>query len=193
MTDGNFLSDPGSNPPEGIDAMLQTHGPRIFALAVRLCGNRTDGEDLAQETFVQAFRRRDQFRGEADLGSWIYRICVNLWKNRVRYEKRRFFWQHRPLEIRDADGEVRPMEIADPSDATDAPAELDERQRLVRHALEALEPHERAVIVLRDMEDKSYEEIAAFLELPLGTVKSRIARAREALKEKLEPLLGEQP
>lgn len=85
------------------------------------------------------------------------------------------------------------MEIADPSDATDGPAELDERQRLVRRALNALEPHERAVIVLRDMEDKSYEEIAACLDLPLGTVKSRIARAREALKEKLEPLLGEQP
>ncbi|HMX93636.1 MAG TPA: sigma factor, partial [Elusimicrobiota bacterium] len=60
MTEGNFFPGTGSNPPEGIDAMLQTHGPRIFALAVRLCGNRTDGEDLAQETFLQAFRRRDQ-------------------------------------------------------------------------------------------------------------------------------------
>lgn len=173
--------------------MLETHGPRIFALAVRLCGNRTDGEDLAQETFLQAHRRRGQFRGEADVGSWVYRICVNLWKNRVRYEKRRFFWQHRPLEVRDADGDVRPMEIPDPADRTDAPAEAAERHALVRRAIDALEPHERAVLVLRDMEDRSYEEIAALLELPLGTVKSRIARAREALKEKLAPLLGDQP
>ncbi len=193
MAFGNFFENPASHPSEDFDAMLQTHGPKIFALAVRLCGNRSDGEDLAQETFVQAYRRRDQFRGEADVGSWVHRICVNLWKNRVRYEKRRFFWQHRPLETEGPDGEIRSLEIADPRDSTETPAEVEERRRLVRKALDNLEPHERGVLILRDMEDKTYEEIGELLGLPLGTVKSRIARAREALKERLRPLLGEHP
>ena len=83
------------------------------------------------------------------------------------------------------------MEIVDPKDVTEAPAQLNERQRQVQAALAALDGPERAILVLRDMEDKSYEEIAELLDLPLGTVKSRIARARDALRKKLEPILGD--
>jgi RNA polymerase sigma-70 factor (ECF subfamily) len=190
--DGNILEDSGSKLEErDFEPLFRRHGPKIHALALRLCGNATDGEDLAQETFVAAYRRIKQFRGEADFGSWAYRICVNLWKNRVRYEKRRSFWKHISIFARDADDDPPPLEIPDPADATDAPAEAAERQRLVRDALEKLEPNERAILALREMEDKSYEEIAALLDLPLGTVKSRMARARESLKELLGPLLGE--
>lgn len=161
-------------------------------MAVRLCGNTTDGDDLAQETFITAYRRFGQFRGEADFGSWVYRICVNLWKNRVRYEKRRFFWKHISIFAgppSDEDDDPLPMELADPNDQTDAPAEIADRNRLIQTALASLPPHERAALVLREMEDKSYEEIADLLDLPLGTVKSRMARARTALKAKLAPVL----
>lgn len=191
MESGNFSSSAGSK-LEGRDfePLFRQHGARIYALSVRLCGNRSDGEDLAQETFLTAYRRLGQFRGEADFGSWVYRICVNLWKNRVRYEKRRSFWKHVSLFGGNKDDDdPRPMEIADPKDRTDAPAELAERHRHVREAMAGLDPHERAALTLREMEDKTYEEIADLLGLPLGTVKSRIARARATLKEQLAPLL----
>lgn len=188
---GNFSDQEGSKLTErDFEPLFRQHGARIHALSVRLCGNPIDGEDLAQETFITAYRRIDQFRGEADFGSWAYRICVNLWKNRVRYEKRRSFWKHISLFGGKAEEEdPRPLEIADPKDRTDAPAEIAERQRVVQEAMAGLDPHERAALTLREMEDKSYEEIADLLDLPLGTVKSRIARARATLKERLAPLL----
>lgn len=191
MEPGNFIETQGSKiSAEDFEPLLRQHGARIHALSVRLCGNPTDGEDLAQETFLTAYRRIGQFRGEADFGSWVYRICVNLWKNRVRYEKRRSFWKHISIFGDDkGEDDPRPMEISDPKDRTDAPAETAERQRLVQNAMAELDPHERAALALREMEDKSYEEIADLLDLPLGTVKSRIARARAALKERLAPLL----
>jgi RNA polymerase sigma-70 factor (ECF subfamily) len=188
---GNFPDPTGSKLTEGdFEPLFRRHGARIHALSVRLCGNASDGDDLAQETFITAYRRIGQFRGEADFGSWVYRICVNLWKNRVRYEKRRSFWKHISFfGGTDDHGDPRPMEIADPKDRTDAPAETAERQHLVQSAMAALDPHERAALVLREMEDKSYEEIAGLLNVPLGTVKSRIARARSTLKDRLAPLL----
>ncbi|MBK8576117.1 MAG: sigma-70 family RNA polymerase sigma factor [Elusimicrobia bacterium] len=191
MEPGNFSDPKGSKiSKESFEPLFRQHGARLYALSVRLCGNTSDGEDLAQETFITAYRRINQFRGEADFGSWAYRICVNLWKNRVRYEKRRMFWKHISIFGDDkGEDDPRPMEIADPKDRTDAPAETAERQRLVQDALAKLDPHERAALALREMEDKSYEEIADLLDLPLGTVKSRIARARATLKERLAPLL----
>ena len=191
MEPGNFTDPKGSKISEGdFEPLLRQHGARIHALSVRLCGNSTDGEDLAQETFITAYRRIGQFRGEADFGSWGYRICVNLWKNRVRYEKRRSFWKHIFVFGDDKGEDDRlPMYSADPKDRTDAPAETAEQQRLVQDAMAGLDPHERAALALREMEDKSYEEIADLLDLPLGTVKSRIARARATLKERLTPLL----
>ncbi|MBL0250198.1 MAG: sigma-70 family RNA polymerase sigma factor [Elusimicrobia bacterium] len=191
----NFPPDPVSKSPEDFVELVRRHSPKIFGLALRLCGNPVDGEDLAQETFIAAYRRFDQFRGDADFGSWAYRICVNLWKNRVRYEKRRAFWKHIPFfggGDRD-DGDPKPLDIADPRDVTDAPAEASERRRWVRDAIAGLHPEERAALVLREMEDKSYEEIAELLGVPLGTVKSRIARARQAVKARLAPFLGEKP
>lgn len=141
---------------------------------------------------MAAYRRFHQFRGDADFGSWVYRICVNLWKNRVRYEKRRFFWKHISIfagRPNDDEDDPLPIDLADPADKTDAPAETAERHHLVHDAIAQLDPHERAALTLREMEDKTYEEIADLLEVPLGTVKSRIARARAALKQRLAPLL----
>ena len=193
MNDGNNPSNSGSKGgKEDFEPLFRKHGPKIYALAVRLCGNIADGEDLAQETFIAAFRRIGQFRGEADFGSWAYRICVNLWKNRVRYEKRRSFWKHISIFARRDDEESPPLQLQDPKDVTEAPAESAEKQKMVQEALGKLEPHERAILVLREMEDKSYEEIAVFLDLPLGTVKSRMARARESMKGLLGPLLGDE-
>lgn len=167
------------------ETVMREHGPRIYSLAVRLTGNLVDGQDLAQETFLKAYKSWNSFRGDADLSTWLYRICLNAWKNRVRYEKRRSFWRHFSLDARSED-EDPPWEIAAPDAPLDHRLESTDRLEQLHAALARLEPEERAIVVLRDMEDKPYEEIARELDLPLGTVKSRVARSRERLRVLLE-------
>jgi RNA polymerase sigma-70 factor (ECF subfamily) len=166
---------------------MRRESVNIYSLAVRLMGNAVDGEDLAQDTFLAAYRKFSQFRGEAAFGTWVYRICVNLWKNRVRYEKRRFFFFHRSLDAPEEDRP--PLDLADPKDRAETAAEAGDRDRRIDQALQALDPAHRAVVVLRDVEDKSYEEIAELLDIPVGTVKSRLARARQELKARLSAFL----
>jgi len=160
---------------------MRENGPRIYSLAVRLSGNLADGQDLAQETFLKAYKNWGNFRGDADLSTWLYRICLNAWKNRVRYEKRRSFWRHFSLDAKSEEDE-QPRELASSDAPLDHRLESMDRGEQLHAALAELEPEERAIVVLRDMEDKPYEEIARELHLPLGTVKSRLARSRERLR-----------
>jgi RNA polymerase sigma-70 factor, ECF subfamily len=185
---GNFPASAESNREQGsgFEALMRAHGPRIYTLAVRLSGNIADGQDLAQETFLQAHKNFHKFRGEAAFGTWVYRICVNLWKNRVRYEKRRAFWKHISLWSRGDEDDPAPLEIPGDDPAPGAVLEGEESRAAVRDALDRLDPQDRTILVLRDMEDKSYEEIAALLGVPLGTVKSRLARGRVRLRDILK-------
>jgi RNA polymerase sigma-70 factor (ECF subfamily) len=179
-------------PPESLDqdfeALMRHTGPMIYTLAARLAGNTADGQDLAQETFVKAYEHWERFRGESDPGTWLYRICVNLWKNRVRYEKRRFFWRHFSIDGSGSEEEpLREIPAAEPPAGTQV--EHHDLHIQVQEALATLSPQDRALLVMCDMDDKSYEEIAELLEVPLGTVKSRIARSRERLRQILAPSL----
>ena len=177
-------------PSDDFDRIMREEGARVYTLAVRLMGNPVDGQDLAQETFVKAYEKWASFRGESQASSWFYRICVNLWKNRVRYEKRRSFWKHISLSASDPDEESPSLELP----AFDPPAgsalETGDRQQLVQNEMAKLEPEDRMILILREMEDKSYEEVAHILDVPLGTVKSRVARSREKLRVLLAPHLG---
>jgi RNA polymerase sigma factor (sigma-70 family) len=83
---------------QAFEAMMRANGPKIYTLALRLSGREADAQDIAQEAFIKAFEHWDDFRGEADAATWLYRICVNCWKNRVRYERRRSFWKHFSLD-----------------------------------------------------------------------------------------------
>ncbi len=187
MTEGNFpAASVSKSSGVDFDAMLKDEGPKIYTLAVRLTGNATDGQDLAQETFINAYKNLSRFRGEAAIGTWLYRICLNVWKNRVKYEKRRFFWRHFSLSAPAADD--KPVfELPEPGGAAEKPLEESERRRVLQSCLMKLEAVDRGVLLLRDQEDKSYEEIASLLDMPLGTVKSRLFRAREKLKVLLTP------
>jgi len=171
---------------ENFEDMMRANGPRIYTLAARLTGNVTDGQDLAQETFVNAYKHWEKFRGEADVATWLYRICVNCWKNRVRYEKRRAFWKHFSLDARDGDSDEPVREL--PSGEAPIGQTLEKTQELatLHAALARMKPEDREVLVLYEMEDRSYEEIAQLLEVPIGTVRSRLARSRDKLRELLE-------
>lgn len=170
------------------EEIIDEHGGKIYALALRLTGNPSDAEDVTQDALIKVIKAWDRFRGESNPATWMYRITVNTWKNRVRYEKRRSFWKTISLDMGDDEDEGKPFEPAADDPSPDAELEKDENKRLLNEALGHLDPGERAILTMREIQELSYQEIAETLEVPIGTVKSRIARAREALAERLKPM-----
>jgi RNA polymerase sigma-70 factor, ECF subfamily len=173
--------------------LVTTYERRVFALVYRMLGRREEAEDLAQEVFVQIFKAIDQFRGESKLSTWIYRIAVNLCKNRTKYLHRRHAHQQDDI---DAMAERVPFSAAKGVmvGTVSRPDEIVEGKQLeavVKHAISQIDPDFREALILRDVEDLSYEEIAAVMGVADGTVKSRIHRARAQLKVLVEKAMGE--
>jgi RNA polymerase sigma-70 factor (ECF subfamily) len=157
--------------------IVRRYQHRVFTQCVRWIGDRQVAEEVAQDVFIALFRSLANFRGDAQLSTWIYRVVVNHCKNRRLYRKRRRVDRHDSIhETPEDDGPSR--ELPDPRAHTDAGVHRNEAQRLVAAGLEELDDEQRQIIVLRDVQDLSYEEIAEILDLPRGTVKSRLHRAR---------------
>jgi RNA polymerase sigma-70 factor (ECF subfamily) len=155
-------------------------------LSYYLTGNQADAQDLAQEVLVQAYTKLRSFRQEADLGTWLHRITVNLWSNMQRRQK---FPNLLSLDdpVQTGEGEFsRTVASDDPEGDPEEAFEGKELQESVRQALRSLSEEYRIVLVLREIEGYSYEEIAKITGCSLGTVKSRMNRARQALREKIE-------
>lgn len=163
----------------------------VFNLSLRLTGNKSDAEDLAQDVLIRALRALPSFRGDSKASTWVYRITVNTWKNRVRSEKRRGFWKTVTLGYfgKDEDGEDEVRDVKADEPALDAELEKSEKSSQVQKALLRLDEDDRAIVVLREIQEKSYEEIGELLGLPQGTVKSKLFRARAKLKELLKPMV----
>jgi RNA polymerase sigma-70 factor, ECF subfamily len=164
------------------DLLVRRHYQRIDRLAQLVVANPMAAEDIAQEAFLRAYRALPRFRGEASFYSWLYRITLNLCLNYLRRQPR----------VSSVEADVPPS----PTDAAADPAALledRERQRLIRGAIDALPPHYRVTVVLRELEGLSYQEIADLLSIPVGTVKSRLNFGKRLLKEKLRTLLDEGP
>lgn len=166
----------------------ERHGD-IYALLYRLTEDPEEARDLTQETFLQAFRHFASFRGESDLRTWLYRIAVNQARNRWRWWKRRRRDRTVSLDAPASEGFDAPLSAG--LENTDAPdpelqALARERERALHAALRTLSRPYREVIVLRDIEGLSYEEVAVALDLNVGTVKSRLSRGRTELRRRLE-------
>ncbi len=172
--------------PVSESEFLEKHAPLVYNLALRLVGNAHDAEDLAQDALLRALKALPNFRGESALSTWVYRITVNTWKNRVRSEKRRGLWKMVPLSLFKGDDEDEEPNFKDGEPPLDTGLEKDEKGAMVQKALLELDEESRAVVVLREIEGQSYQEIASALGIPEGTVKSRLSRARDTLKEKLQ-------
>lgn len=170
---------------------LDGNAELVFNLALRLTGNRSDAEDLAQDALLRAVKALKNFRGDSQVSTWVYRITVNTWKNRVRSEKRRAFWKTVTLGFfgKDEDGEDAFRDIKADEPPLDQDLEKAEKSAQVQRALLELAEDDRVIVVLREIEERSYEEIGAMLELPQGTVKSRLFRARAKLKDILQPVV----
>ena len=161
----------------------------IYALLYRLTEDPEEARDLTQETFLQAFRYIAHFRGDADLRTWLYRIAVNQARNRWRWWKRRRRDRTVSLDAPVAEGVETPLSAGLASDEGLDPerqALAREREAVLHAALQTLSRPYREVIVLRDIEGLSYEEVASTLDLNVGTVKSRLNRGRTELRRRLE-------
>ena len=171
---------------DAFGTLMKRHESMIFNAVMGMVRNTEDARDITQDAFFKAYRSLKSFRGDCKFSSWVYRIAVNAAKDFLRSESRR---PHISLDAdtEDDDGEGQPMQIADDSPAADpqASAEASETQRIVRAALARLSDNHREILILRDIEGYSYEEIADMLGLELGTVKSRINRARIAMRQEL--------
>jgi len=173
--------------------LVELYGDRVYRLLLRMLARKDEAEDMAQEVFVQVFKSIHQFRGDAKLGTWIYRVAVNLCKNRSKYLSRRHAGAEDEL---DELAEREPLAAAKGVTLSDVsgPEQVVQGyqvEAIVRQSILGLDPDFREVLVLRDVEELTYEEICEITGLPEGTVKSRLHRARSALKEKVERLLGE--
>ena len=163
---------------DAFETLVRRHQKTIFNLVYRMLGDYDEAAEMTQETFLSAYRSIDRFRGEANFSTWLYRIAINHATTR---RKSVATWQQRSVPLDQTedirDRQLNPEERAAQKDVQDK----------VQSALNSLDPEDATVILLRDLQDTPYEEVARILEVPLGTVKSRLHRARQALKARLAP------
>lgn len=168
------------------DLLVLKYQHKIAKLVTRYVYDRAEVEDVTQEVFIKAYRALAGFRGESAFYTWLYRIAINTAKNYLVFQGRRLPSTDREaeeVELTDEGAVLREISTPEHSVLTD------EIARTVTRALNALPEDLRIAITLREIEGLSYEEIAAIMECPIGTVRSRIFRAREAIDKELKPLL----
>jgi RNA polymerase sigma-70 factor (ECF subfamily) len=176
------------------EELVQQYQHRIFGLTLRMIGNRQEAEDLAQEVFITVHRALASYRGEGRFYTWLYRIATNTCKNRIKYLRGRNF--HRSVPVEETPEAQAPAADGGPAVALQSqiagPEQMAEGSRLeaaIQAELAQLEPEHRLLIVLRDVQGMSYQDILRITGLQEGTLKSRLHRARLALKDRLRPYL----
>jgi RNA polymerase sigma-70 factor (ECF subfamily) len=174
------------------DILIQRYQDQVYSVAYRLVGNEDDAADVAQEVFLAFFRYLKAYRGDSKLSTWLHRITVNMVKNLWSRRKRQGYDQTDPLDEGDDPEDPALIEvIADPAPNPRRRAAGAEIAEAIERKLLEIAPEFREAIVLRFIEGLSYEEIAEVTKEPLGTVKSRIFRARKALKDRMKDYLQE--
>ncbi len=182
--DRPLVTEAAAGSREAFDELVRRHQARIFNLARALAGEDGEAEDLAQDAFIRAWRAIGRFRGESTFRTWLYRVALNVIHSHLaRRSRRRIVWgwwdaTHTP-------------EPRSPKSERGADLEADVARRdAIDRALATLPPALRSAVTLRDIEGLEYKEIADLLGVPIGTVMSRIFRARSRLRPLLEPLIG---
>lgn len=166
--------------------LIDEQRDRVFNITYRMLGNRAEAEDVAQEVFITVFKTIESFREESKFSTWLYRVTVNHCKNRIKYLARRHDRDRDELDetSQATNGAVNgaPVRAAQPDKAL---ASM-QMEKLLQQAIADLDDDQRAVVILRDVEDLSIEEICEITGLPDGTVKSRLHRARLVLRKKMQ-------
>jgi RNA polymerase sigma-70 factor (ECF subfamily) len=179
--DDQYLIDAcRSGKTEAFGVLVSRYQDRLYPTVFRLTGCAEDAQDLLQEAFLRAYEKLERFHGESSFFTWVYRIAVNLALS-DRRKRRHESSLGLAIDPRDNRGEDNPT----------APLERAERDERIQEALGALAPDHRAVVVMKEYDGLRYEEIGAILGIPVGTVRSRLHRARCELRERLRPLIDE--
>jgi RNA polymerase sigma-70 factor, ECF subfamily len=165
--------------------IMSRYRRKILSITLALLRNRADAEEITQDTFVRAHRGLAGFRGDSSLATWLFRIAVNLSRNRYRYFCRRRATVSLESSLNDRSGRTIGDLVSAGASNPANEAITDEFTTLVASCMEKLEPHQREILLLRNILSRSYDEIAQALGLNVGTVKSRIARARMSLRDLL--------
>jgi RNA polymerase sigma-70 factor (ECF subfamily) len=184
-TDLELVAESVAGQTQAFDELVLRYQDRLFNALVRILRNREDARDVAQESFVTAWRKLESFRGESSFYSWLFRVAYNVAMSRGR--------KKRITTVSPAQSNTLNQILADSQQGA-SPSyqmELNEQQQTVRQALDHLPEEYRVVLVLKELEDFKYEQIAEILDVPLGTIRSRIHRARQLLRESLIRLLPE--
>jgi RNA polymerase sigma-70 factor (ECF subfamily) len=182
-----FLERLKNGDAQAFDALVVRYSSDVYAFLIRLTEDVEEARDLTQETFLRAFKSVKNFRGDADLKTWLFRIAINESRNRFRWWKRRKSNVTVSLDAENPLTETPMSETLSSKSAANPETETlrREREKALRQALLELPENFREAVILRDIEGFTYEEIAVALEANVGTVKSRIARGREELRKKL--------
>lgn len=185
------LRAPAANKPS-FEEVVERYYDNIFNLAMRLFGSdREEALDLTQEVFIHAYQAYDHFRGESQVFTWLYRITVNLWKNRIKQlqREREHRWEILPDELDEEEEDAEPFEWEDTRLSPERLLEQKELAEAIQKAIDELPEEQRIALVLCDLEGLSYKEIAQVLGCSVEAVKSRLFRARSTLRKKLRPFL----
>lgn len=183
VSDDGLIARARAGDRKAFDRLVSETYPLIYNTAYRLLGEADRAADATQTAFVRAYRALPSFRGNSAFTTWLYRIVTNVCFDVLRQGGP----EVESLSQQWPEGDEREREIPDYRDQPEQIALQDATRRLVHEALGRLRPEQRAVLVLYDLAGLSYEEVAAVLQVPLGTVKSRLNRARHALREELLP------
>ena len=184
-----FIERLKSGDANAFETLVNERSGEIYGLLYRLTENGEEARDLTQETFLRAFQSIIHFRGESDLRTWIYRIAINQARNRWRWWRRRRREATVSIDAPEIGGGRLGLVASLKANTTRDPEQetlLSERERALKKALSSLKRVYREAVILRDIEGFAYEEIAATLDISVGTVKSRLARGRQELRRKLE-------
>lgn len=176
MTEQELVRAAAGGDTEAFARLVRTYENKIYSLAFRMCGSADDASDIAQEVFLAAWRGLPSFRGDSGFATWLYRLTSNAAIDYLRRQKK----QRGDMSL---DDEELGLDAVDTGPGPQDAAERTEVRSVVAAGLQELSEGHRQVLVLREIQGLSYEEIADVLEVDLGTVKSRISRARSALRK----------
>jgi len=185
--DKRLIEQALSGDEKAYESLLNKYRNLVFSIMLKMVRNKQEAEDLTQEAFMKAFSSLATFNDEFAFSTWLMKIASNNWIDFLRKRKLRTYSIHEPVQYKDEKIEI---DIPDHDPTPEKTLIQSERNRMIEETIQALPERYRYVIILRHKEEKSYEEIAEIMNLPLGTVKAQIFRAREILNKNLKEILN---
>ncbi|MFZ0390882.1 MAG: sigma-70 family RNA polymerase sigma factor [Calditrichia bacterium] len=188
ITDEQLIARFQQGDIQAYDTLVRRYKDQLLNFVYRFVSNRTDAEDIVQETFLRVYKNKHYYKEIAKFSTWVYTIAGNLAKTELRRRKR-----HKIFSVSNFVNEERDYDIPDREHSPERKVDGSIKENMIQSAIEKLPPKFKEVIILRDVQGFAYEEISQILNIPLGTVKSRVNRGRLKLQEDLKFLFEQEP